>query len=154
MLVLIFNKYVSVLPNSLIILEDKDEKKDNNDNDTDDDESAILAKLRAIMVIIDRLNELFKRSNSLKTRYLTQMTQLNTSISFLLFSLYSRPIGVSLSDKPWSDIPYKLPSTDIQMELIEFWSKYPLFIPNNINFRTNYLLRWICILPTNLINIY
>ena len=139
MLVLIFNTYLTILPNSLIILPDDNDNDNDNDNNND---IIILSKLRAIIVIIDELNELFKKSNHLKIKYMTKMLALNTSFTFLIYTLNRNNNNFNIE-------PYKLPSIKIQIILIEFWSKYPLFIPNDINFRCVYLLRWLCCIPSD-----
>merc|ERR1719295_199298 len=76
--------------------------------------------------------------------------------NLMVFSMYRVPTnsngnGMALNvQRPWNVEPYKLPSLEVQCELIRFWSKHPLLAPNDADFRTLYLLRWLCRMPSDI----
>eukprot|EP01083_Nonionella_stella_P028064 77290_1 len=147
-LVLIFNSYSNLMPKSLIVL------TNNNNQQEIDEELSIVGQLRGMTVMIDRIYDLFKRKNSLKTLYSSQMLSLETGFNFLIYSLCTKPSLLQSQSQPpnasvFASEPYKLPSLALQIILIELWSKYPLLIPNDIHFRTLYLLRWLCRIPSD-----
>ena len=95
-------------------------------------ERDILGKVRAITTMMDRIYFIFQRRNSLKLRYQQKMSILEVQFNFMVFSMYSQPPNSTKTGtdpkKPWSSEPYKLPSLEIQCQLIRFWLKSVCFL--------------------------
>ncbi len=79
-------------------------------------------------------------------RYEDALKLLDPNKNDIISDIIKKELINTLCPPTFDAIPYKLPSEKVQTILIDFWAKHSEYMPNDISFRTMYLLRWICVL--------
>ena len=114
-MVSVFTLYPGMTPPALITM--------TNDGDGGDD-ADILGKLRAMTAMMDCVRTVFGRRNDFKMQHQRSLSLFELQFNLMVFSMYRVPPHSAATidpQRPWSVEPYKLPTLEVQCELIRFW---------------------------------